>query len=248
MSKYHFQISIPKCLDTVLASPVLAARKIWYGYSFRRIKLIGGKYAIVDQEDFHEISRYNWFAQETPRSYTAVRFMAKGRLMVPVHMHREIFFQKEKDFEVKSQKVKGKNNEEEKREKAKVKIKDGYVVDHINRNGLDNRRANLRLATLSQNSMNRCKCKGTSSEYKGVSWNSARKMWACSVQVEKKTVYLGCFEKEQDAARAYDKAAKKHHGEFAYQNFPQEKMQGLRNIIRRFWFMGKKIKKQNTEF
>jgi hypothetical protein len=67
--------------------------------------------------------------------------------------------------------------------------------------------------------MNRKGRRGTSSKYKGVSWYKAKKCWRAMIQVEGRCKFLGYFESEEEAARVYDKAARRYHGEFAYQNF-----------------------------
>lgn len=97
----------------------------------------------------------------------------------------------------------------------------GDLVDHINRNPLDNRTANLRLATRSQNAANRGadrRRNGTTSRHKGVSFNKARGKWCAYIHVDGKTRSLGRFEAEDDAARAYNKAAVEAWGEFARLN------------------------------
>ena len=87
---------------------------------------------------------------------------------------------------------------------------------------MDNRRVNLRAATRAQNVRNRKKyTKSGSSKYKGVSWKKDNGKWSARIGLNNKSIFLGNFEKELDAAKAYDKAAKKYHGEFACLNFPQ---------------------------
>ena len=94
-------------------------------------------------------------------------------------------------------------------------------VDHINGNGLDNRKANLRLATGTQNGYNRRKTrKRTWSKYKGVTFDKRRKKWEGKIVINGRKQHLGSFTNELDAGRAYDEAAKKYHGEFALLNFP----------------------------
>lgn len=100
-------------------------------------------------------------------------------------------------------------------------IPDGYVVDHINGDKLDNRRVNLRLATSAQNNQNRVAKSGTS-KYKGVSYDSSRSKWIASIQTNGKTKHIGRFNKEVEAAIAYDKEAHRRHGSFAKLNFTEK--------------------------
>jgi hypothetical protein len=94
------------------------------------------------------------------------------------------------------------------------------VCDHINHDGLDNRRAYLRNCTIKQNNANSRSAKNASSKYKGVSWNKTRKKWAAYIKKDYKQLYLGLFENETEAAKVYDKMAKKLFGKFAQLNFP----------------------------
>lgn len=94
-------------------------------------------------------------------------------------------------------------------------------VDHINHNGLDNRRANLRSASVAQNQGNRLPRAGTSSQYKGVYRNRRLGKWAAQITVEQRGIHLGLFADEMDAAKAYDSAALQAFGEFALLNFPE---------------------------
>jgi hypothetical protein len=98
----------------------------------------------------------------------------------------------------------------------------GKIVDHRDRNGLNNTKQNLRLATRSQNNCNTMHRRG-SSKYRGVSREKETGKWKCKICFNGICIYLGLFEAEEDAARAYDKAAKELHGEFASLNFPAEK-------------------------
>lgn len=102
-----------------------------------------------------------------------------------------------------------------------IKVDDGKFVDHINHNGLDNRKANLRPATQTENNRNRRKArrKKFGSKYKGICWNKNEKRWTARIMYNRKSKYIGIFDDEIVAAKAYDRAAKKHHGEFAALNF-----------------------------
>jgi hypothetical protein len=93
-------------------------------------------------------------------------------------------------------------------------------IDHRNGDGLDNRRENLRVATRSQNSANGRKQKGTSSKYKGVCVTKQGYIKAYVMHLYRR-IHLGYFPTEEDAARAYDEAARKYFGEFARVNFPE---------------------------
>lgn len=102
----------------------------------------------------------------------------------------------------------------------------GLVVDHINGDGLDNRRKNLRLCTHAQNLWNTRKHrrKTTTSRFIGVSWWTIGKIWRAVIWANGKQILIGSFHSEQDAAKAYDIKAKEIRGEFAVLNFPPGKM------------------------
>jgi len=99
----------------------------------------------------------------------------------------------------------------------------GMDVDHINGNGCDNRRCNMRLATRTQNNHNRHRqtMPGSVSQYKGVYWDKTNGKWAAGVRINGKQHFLGYFVSEIDAARAYDSAAKQLTDGFATLNFPE---------------------------
>jgi len=97
----------------------------------------------------------------------------------------------------------------------------GLVVDHKNHNGLNNRKPNLRLCTQRQNQRNRRPKRGSSSQYKGVSWHKEKKKFRAAIFYNGKNIHLGYFKDEVEAAKAYDKKAKELFGEFAYLNFPE---------------------------
>lgn len=99
----------------------------------------------------------------------------------------------------------------------------GMKIDHINGDGLDNRKANLRICTHQQNLYNSKLSKKNKSGYKGVSWDKVNKKWRATVHVTTgsttKIVQIGRFSNAKLAAQAYDLAARKHYGEFARLNF-----------------------------
>ena len=94
------------------------------------------------------------------------------------------------------------------------------IVHHMNHDGLDNRRTNLRIVTYKQNAVNNKPAGKCTSKYKGVHWHKAKKKWQVALRHNRKKIYIGLFEDEHEAAKAYDTAAKKYHGEYAYLNFP----------------------------
>lgn len=99
-----------------------------------------------------------------------------------------------------------------------VEAKFGETVDHINMDTLDNRRVNLRCCSYSDNNCNRGGRKGKTSHHKGVSWHQYGRKWQVHIRKNGKSLYLGLFECEDDAALAYNKAALRLHKQFAYLN------------------------------
>lgn len=99
-----------------------------------------------------------------------------------------------------------------------MKAKKGEHVDHINHDGLNNQRSNLRLCTRAQNQWNARKSKKNTSGYKGVMWHKSNKQWEAKIMANRKYMYLGSFQKKSDAVKVYREAAKEYHGEFANTN------------------------------
>jgi hypothetical protein len=189
----ELRIKIPVLLERLIIWLLLLYRRLRYGYPFRRIPLTQGKFAIVDPEDYDRLAKHKWQASRFPRSDYATRFVTIGyRRQKHIQMHRVI-----------------------------MNVRPGQFIDHINHNGLDNRKTNLRLATRAQNSWNKRKQRGNhSSKFKGVSWFIREKNWQARIQSNGTKFFLGSFKKEIDAAKAYDNAAKKYYGDFASLNFP----------------------------
>lgn len=98
----------------------------------------------------------------------------------------------------------------------------GIEVDHIDRNGLNNTRENLRLATRLQNSVNRKQGRNNTSGFRGVYWNKASGKWMSRIGIKGRTVSLGVYTDLIEAARAYDAKALELFGEFAVLNFPTQ--------------------------
>lgn len=94
----------------------------------------------------------------------------------------------------------------------------GTEIDHRNRDGLDNVRQNLRKATRSQNISNSGLRKNNTSGYKGVCFLRRERKWVAAIGFNSRTIFLGHFETALEAAKAYNRAAVKYHGEFAFLN------------------------------
>ncbi|MHC4104145.1 MAG: AP2 domain-containing protein [Planctomycetota bacterium] len=188
-------LKIPTWLERPALFLVLLYRRLRYGYTFRKIPLTQGKFAIVDSHNYDRLRKYKWHAQKNIHTFYAVRSLTNGKKekRKNEHMHHLV-----------------------------IDIPDGMVCDHINHNGLDNRMANLRPVTHMQNVWNRRKFKSSSrSRYKGVDFAKDMKRWRARIRVNGRRIYLGSYENEIDAAKAYDKAAKKYHGPYAAINFPR---------------------------
>jgi hypothetical protein len=103
----------------------------------------------------------------------------------------------------------------------------GQFVDHINGDGLDNRRANLRIVTPSQNIMNR-NAANAKREYKGITFSKVKGLWVAQIKKDGKGKFIGHFDDPVDAAIAYDLAALTLFGEFANTNFPRRVLERIK--------------------
>jgi len=166
----------------------------------RSIPLTKGRVALVDDSDFDEISQFTWYAVERRHCCYAARYAYEGGdgsgargargTQFSVFMHRQI-----------------------------TKAPAGLYVDHRNGDGLLNTRENLRTCTPSQNQHNRRHFQtGKSSRFIGVVWDRRRNKWMAHIKDGGKTIFLGRFVDETDAAAARDCAAIKLFGEFASTN------------------------------
>lgn len=161
-------------------------------FPIRQIVLSRGVCTMVDAADFNRVSEFNWSAMKSIHSWYAVRQARKGEGKGTIQLHRFL-----------------------------TDAGNGLYVDHRDRNGLNNLRSNLRVCTNQQNSTNTRPRPGTS-KFKGVSLDRRRGDWSAQVHVNGRKNHLGYFKSEEEAARAYDRAAAKHFGAFAYLNFPEE--------------------------
>jgi len=161
----------------------------------------GGCVALVDDEDYEWLNNTYWHVAKNKGKYVdyAMGSAKDGDKFVTKRMHREIM-------------------------KKYGLLKDGDQIDHINGNGLDNRKENLRACTNGQNQANSKKmiAQKAHSIYKGVSWNNGCKKWSSHICKDKKLISLGYYEEQVIAAKAYDRAAIILHKEFAFLNFPKE--------------------------
>lgn len=153
------------------------------------IQLTQGYVTIVDAEDA-DLALFNWHLQkpENESGYARRNPTAKTH----EHLHRVIL-----------ERIIGR------------KLIESELTDHIDGNGLNNRRSNLRLATRKQNNYNKKISKNSKSGHKGVTWNKQRKKWKAQIVVNGKYFWLGYFDNPEEAHRAYCVAAEKYFGEFA---------------------------------
>lgn len=167
----------------------------------KEIQLTKGKVALVDDEDFEYLNQWKWQAcQKRNNKYYVGRtdYKVKGKKN-RIWMHRLIM----KPFE-------------------------NFIIDHIDGNGLNNQKNNLRICTHSQNLMNRCKNINNTSGYKGVVYNKLDKKYRAKIYFNSKCISLGRYINPIDAARAYNQAAQKYHGEYAQLNvIPKENLLNL---------------------
>lgn len=155
----------------------------------KKILLTQGKFALVDDKDFKRLNQWKWYAYKHRHTFYAQRYVDGGGGKT-VAMHRFILG---------------------------LKPNDGKITDHINNNGLDNRRHNLRACDSQQNNFNQ-KARGGSSRFKGVHLHKKTKKWVAVIGYNNKKIHIGLFSCEIEAAIAYNNVAKKLYGEFAYLN------------------------------
>lgn len=161
-----------------------------------KIALTQGKHALFDKNDYALIKKYKWYPHRSGNCWYATAHITKNGKESILQMHRLI-----------------------------MDAPKGKQIDHINHNGLDNRRKNLRICTKAENIRYQLlRQKAMSSPFKGVAKTSLfkgvqpKKKWRSYICVNSKLLHLGCFETETDAARAYNQAALKYFNQFAFLN------------------------------
>jgi len=156
----------------------------------KEIILTQGKVAIVDDEDFEYLNQWKWFANLKGKKFYVGRniSMFNGK-QTKICMHRFIM------------------NPEK-----------GMVIDHLDGNSLNNQKNNLRICTQAENNRNRNFNINNTSGFKGVYWHKISSKWMAYIRINKKRLYLGIYTDPIDAARSYNEAALKYHGEFANLN------------------------------
>ena len=165
----------------------------------REIPLTKGKFALVDDKDFELVSQFKWQHYTNKRGH---EYATTGKRRHPLP---RLFF---------------------KMHRLILGVKKGEVVDHIDGNGLNNTRANLRVCTMAENSRHRLRKNSSNrnrskptSIYKGVyRIDTKQPRWVAAIGCDRKTNYLGCFPSELEAAAAYDRAALRLFGKFASLN------------------------------
>jgi hypothetical protein len=153
----------------------------------KKIKLTQNQYTLVDDADFDTLNQFKWYADKQGKNFYAKRNSKtiNGKQMI-ILMHRFI-----------------------------MKTPKGMHTDHIDGNGLNNQRSNLRICTRSENLRNQGKQSDNSSGFKGVSFFKRNKKWVAQIMVNGKYIYLGYFTDKEKASNAYITACKKYHKEFA---------------------------------
>lgn len=167
-------------------------KKIQIGHHFAGRKYKYPKmFALVDDDDYERLNKVKWSAyfNKWTRTFYARRCVEEGKLTTSEWMARVV-----------------------------MNAPKGVLVDHANHDTLDNRKANLRLATVSQNQLNRDKTVLSNSGFKGVYPDKRRGGFFASISVEGKSKWLGRYDEAHKAAAVYNEAAAKYHGEFAFLN------------------------------
>ena len=155
----------------------------------KEIQLTQGKVALVDDEDFEYLNQWKWYARKCRDKFYAQRHIKVNGNDTTIPMHRQI-----------------------------INPIKGMVIDHINRDTLNNCKDNLRECTNGENMKNRSIYKNNKSGYKGIRFIEKSKKWVVVITNNTKKIHIGYFVHLKNAIKAYNKAAVKYHGEFANLN------------------------------
>lgn len=180
---------------------IVGSSPFWV-YPIKLIPVTPGLFAKVDDEDYPSLRGYAWYRAGTGRVSYAARKAGNGYQAGSGN-----------DSRVKGYR-RGRRSQSMHREI--IGAMPGQVVDHIDDDGLNNQRANLRLCTHAQNLQNSRRYRGSVSPYKGVQCLSGR--WRARIRHNGAQKHLGCFDTPEQAASAYNAAAIQFYGEFARLN------------------------------
>ncbi len=164
----------------------------------KQIKLTRGRFALVDDEDYEKLMKFSWAFNPEGLGYAVRKGNQRRGEPRTIQMHREI-------LDMVCDKTKNK------------------IIDHINGNGLDNRKSNLRFANTQKNAFNRKKPTGDfTSKYKGVLKRKNKPGWIARIKFNDRHIELGTYEYEELAAAVYNFASRIMFGEFRRENKPTE--------------------------
>lgn len=162
----------------------------------KEIELTQNQVAFVDDEDFDRLNKLKWRTEKVIKSYGIVYYACRTTPKTTSN---------KRGYEFMHTLIVG-------------KLTKGFETDHIDGNGLNNCKSNLRIVTTAQNSMNAKKAANKSSIYKGVCFHKREKKWYAYIRKNYKLISLGYFNEEIEAAKAYNEKAKELFGEFANLN------------------------------
>lgn len=154
------------------------------------IPLTQGQFAMVDDEDYEALSVFNWHAVKAKRTYYASRYIRSNGKDSNIYMHRELL----------------------------GIVGSPLIGDHIDHNGLNNQRKNIRSGDVFLNMRNTSSRIGSSSKFVGVCWHKKDRKWQAAITTNGRQIHIGQFDSEYEAALARDVVAKRIQGEAANLN------------------------------
>jgi hypothetical protein len=157
----------------------------------KTIKLTNGNFTLVDDNNFDYLNQWKWGVDKSTGYVRRVKYLKDGKnKQVTIYMHRLI-----------------------------AQTPKGFITDHWDLNKLNNQKNNLRICIQSDNCKNQSLHKNNTSGYKGVSWNKLKNKWHVGIWLKRINIHIGYFKNKKEAAKAYDLASIKYHGEFGRRNF-----------------------------